>query len=144
MRVLEKPSVVIPKTVSQYNAMIPMLQQTLAQYDKLVIQDSEQLRNYITNKLIEISSCGTTKDELKALELLGKISDVGLFAEKTEIKITHTDSASLESTIKDKIAKLLAAKQQEMEENLIIEDAEYEEYEGEYIDADEDGSPEQP
>ena len=131
------------QTASNYSVALPLLQNTLAQYDKLIIKDTEQLRNYITNKLIEISSCGTVKDELKALELLGKISDVGLFTEKTEIKVTHTDSASLESTIKDKIAKLLAAKQQEMEENLLIEDAEFEEYE-EPLEDDEDGSPEQP
>jgi len=35
------------------------------------------------------SDCGDTKHELRALELLGKISDVGLFAEKTEINVNH-------------------------------------------------------
>lgn len=126
------PASVVAETANKYGITIPLLQKTLAQYDSIVIQDSEQLRNYITNKLIEISSCGSTKEELKALELLGKISDVSLFSEKTEIKITHTDSASLESTIKDKISKLLAAKQQSEE---IIEDAEYiEESENEEFD----------
>lgn len=123
------------QTAQAYNVAIPLLQQTLAQYDKLIIQDSEQLRNYITNKLIEISACGSTKEELKALELLGKISDIGLFTEKTEIKITHTDSASLESVIKDKITKLLTAKQQSEE---IIEDAEFIEAE-EPLEEGEDG-----
>ena len=118
-------------TSRAYNAVVPMLQATLDQYDKLVIKDTEQLRNYITNKLIEISSCGTTKDELKALELLGKISDVGLFTEKTEIKVTHTTSAALEDTIKDKIGRLLAAKQQKVEEEEDIIDAEWAEEEGE-------------
>lgn len=79
----------------------------LNEYDKQVVKDAAQLRTYITNRLIEISSCGQTKDELRALELLGKISDIGLFTEKSEITVTHTTSASLEHAIKDKINRLL-------------------------------------
>lgn len=79
----------------------------LNEYDKQVVQDAAQLRTYITNRLIEISNCGQTKDELRALELLGKISDIGLFTEKSEITVTHTTSASLEHAIKDKINRLL-------------------------------------
>ena len=41
------------------------------------------------------------------MELLGKISDIGLFTEKSEITVTHTTSASLEHAIKDKINRLL-------------------------------------
>lgn len=79
----------------------------LNEYDKQVVKDAAQLRTYITNRLIEISNCGQTKDELRALELLGKISDIGLFTEKSEITVTHTTSASLEHAIKDKINRLL-------------------------------------
>jgi hypothetical protein len=79
----------------------------LNEYDKQVVQDATQLRTYITNRLLEISKCGTPKDELRALELLGKISDIGLFVEKSEINVTHTTSAALEHSIKDKINRLL-------------------------------------
>jgi len=47
------------------------------------------------------------------LELLGKISDVGLFAEKTEITVTHT-ADSLEHAIKDKIARILGIKESQV------------------------------
>ena len=76
-----------------------------------------QLRTYITNRLIEISNCGNSKDELRALELLGKISDVGLFVEKSEITVVATTSAAIEHSIKDKINRLLG------QHNLEIEDA---------------------
>lgn len=79
----------------------------LSEYDKQVVQDATQLRTYITNKLLEISSCGITKDELKALELLGKISDIGLFVEKSEVQITHTASADLEDLIREKLDRML-------------------------------------
>lgn len=91
----------------------------LNEYDKQVVSDAAQLRVYITNKLIEISSCGMPKDELRALELLGKISDVGLFVEKSEVNVVHNTSASLEHAIKDRINRLLGYK------NLDIEDAQY-------------------
>lgn len=109
--------------MQEYNSVaVTQLKQTLMEFDKQVIKDSEQLRRYITNKLVLISNCGVQKDELKALELLGKISDIGLFVEKSEVKITHTTSAALEETIKEKIGRLLAQKQQED-----IQDAEYDE-----------------
>lgn len=91
----------------------------LTEYDKQVVQDAAQLRTYITNKLIEISSCGNTRDELRALELLGKVSDIGLFVEKSEVNVVHSTPAALEHAIKDRINRLLGYK------NLEIEDAQY-------------------
>ena len=85
----------------------------LSEYDKKVVEDSAQLRTYVTNKLVEVSGCGDMKHELRALELLGKISDVGLFAEKTEITVTHT-ADSLEHAIKDKIARIMGIKEGEV------------------------------
>jgi len=76
-------------------------------YDKQIVDDAVQLRHYITNRLIEISSCGTVKDELRALELLGKISDVGLFTEKQEIIVTHRTSEELEHAIKERVKRLI-------------------------------------
>ena len=93
----------------------------LNEYDRQVVKDVFQLRTYITNRLIEISGCGSTKEELKALELLGKISDVGLFVEKSEINITMTSPAQIEHAIKEKLNRLLGR------ENIEIDEAEFEE-----------------
>lgn len=82
----------------------------LSEYEKQVVRDAAQLRTYVTNKLIEISGSGNPRDELRALELLGKVSDVGLFVEKSEIKITHTATAELEDSLRGKIERLLRAK----------------------------------
>jgi len=41
------------------------------------------------------------------LELLGKISDVGLFTEKTEITITHQTTDDLKENLRLKLAKLV-------------------------------------
>lgn len=79
----------------------------LRAYEKEIVSDPLQVRNYVTNKLLEISGCGDVKHELKALELLGKITNVGLFSEHSQVTITHANSQDLEAAIKDKIKKLL-------------------------------------
>lgn len=78
-------------------------------FDFQTFADAQQARNYITNKLLQISDCGDPKLELKALELLGKHSDVGLFTERSEITVTHKTSEDLENSIKDRIKRLLNA-----------------------------------
>jgi hypothetical protein len=79
----------------------------LTEYDHRVILDATQARTYITNRLLEISACGDPKSELRAIELLGKLSDVGAFTDKSEITITHRSANDLRQVIQDKISKLL-------------------------------------
>ena len=79
------------------------------EYDFQVFSDVQQARNFITNKLVGIADCGDPKLELKALELLGKHSDIGLFTERSEITVHHTTSASLENSIKERVKRLLNA-----------------------------------
>jgi hypothetical protein len=58
---------------------------------------------------MEIANCGDPKYELKALELLGKHSDIGLFTERSEITINYKDPADLENAIKERVKRLLNA-----------------------------------
>jgi hypothetical protein len=44
---------------------------------------------------------------IRALELLGKISDVGLFAEKSEVTITHQSTDDIKEKLRSKLAKLV-------------------------------------
>jgi len=99
-----------PPNLYQGNVALK-LSALLNEYDHRVILDSTQARTYITNRLLEISSCGDAKQELRAIELLGKLSDVGAFAEKSEITITHRTSDDLKNVIADKIQKLLLQQQ---------------------------------
>ena len=52
---------------------------------------------------------------MRALELLGKISDVGLFSEKSEVTITHQSTDDLRDKLRGKLEKLVAGE--------VIEDA---------------------
>jgi hypothetical protein len=89
-----------PATVQHLYAM-------LSDYDHQVVQEAVQLRRFITNKLIEDTGLADPRHRLKALELLGKISDVGLFSEKTEVIFKHDDPEELQAQIKSKLFKIL-------------------------------------
>jgi hypothetical protein len=81
----------------------------LQEYGRNLALDISQARTAITNKLFEIANCGETKYELKALELLGKHSDIGLFTERSEITINYNSPESLEKAIKERVKRLLNA-----------------------------------
>lgn len=71
--------------------------------------DADQIRAALTNKLLEIADCGEVKYELKAIELLGKHSDIGLFTERSEITVNHTNPESLQNAIVERVKRLLNA-----------------------------------
>ena len=81
----------------------------LRTYGSQLALDAAQARAAITNKLMEIANCGDPRYELKALELLGKHSDIGIFTERSEITINYKDPASLEEEIKARVKRLLNA-----------------------------------
>jgi len=100
------------------NTLSPALTQTntayatasfLRNYGQMLAFDAAQARAAITHKLMEIADCGDIKYELRALELLGKHSDIGLFTERSEITINHKTPESLENAIKERIKRLLNA-----------------------------------
>jgi hypothetical protein len=81
----------------------------LQQYGQNLALDVGQVRAALTNKLLEIANCGETKFELKAIELLGKHSDVSLFTQRSEININYNSPEALESAIKERVKRLLDA-----------------------------------
>ena len=135
----EKPST--PKTVS-VSAEAKAASVLVKQFDFQAFSDQLQARNFITNKLITLADSGDPKIELKALELLGKHSDIGLFTERSEITIHHTTSTSLENSIKDRIKRLLNAEVTDVTANLIDELDDFEVKKEVVKDTEEENNPE--
>ena len=81
----------------------------LQEYDMEIVHEAKSLRHYVTNKLIIESDNNDARIRMKALELLGKISDVGLFAERSEITVTNRSTSELEEVLKSKLKKLMGA-----------------------------------
>jgi hypothetical protein len=79
-------------------------------YSAKLAVDAAEVRAALTNKLLEIANCGDIKHELKAIELLGKHSDIALFTERSSVTVNYKSSTELEDAIKTKIQRLIAAK----------------------------------
>jgi hypothetical protein len=83
------------------------VQTILSKFDEAVVREAQQLRTYITNRLIVESDSLDPKVRLKALELLGKITEVGLFTERSEVTINQKSTEDLSEALKAKLRKLM-------------------------------------
>lgn len=79
--------------------VIVNLEAILSDWDNEVLDVARRLRNYVTNKLIMESVDPDPKQRIKALELLGKVSGVGLFSEKIDITVTHRTVEDIEKEL---------------------------------------------
>jgi hypothetical protein len=79
----------------------------LNEYDKVVVQSAGQLRTYVTNKLLLETEHPDARIRMKSLELLGKISDVGLFTDKTEITMRHKPTEELEQLLRERLTRVI-------------------------------------
>lgn len=98
-------------TTKQTSQMTPAalraLDKQLRDFSTNIVEDAEQLRTYVTNKLLEESDNPDARIRIRALELLGKISDVGLFSDKREVTVTHQTSDELRDSLRAKLTKLV-------------------------------------
>jgi hypothetical protein len=108
----------------------------LTEYDKGLLNATTRLRNYVTNKLIEESANLDPKIRMKSLELLGKIGDVGLFAEKIEVTHTIKSSKEIEQAIMQRLEKYMGAVEVVSEEKLKVQELDKELFDAELIEID--------
>ena len=85
-----------------------MLKALLDEYDFEVVRNAQQLRSYIKLKLLELSASNQEKTQLKALDMLGKMSDVGAFVERIEINVTHRSTEELENELARKLSSYMS------------------------------------
>ena len=88
-------------------ASLVLTNSILQEFGTSVAESATQIRHLVTNKLILEADNPDAKIRLRALELLGKISDVGLFAEKSEVNITHQSTGDLRANLRKKLEKLV-------------------------------------
>lgn len=88
-------------------ASIRLTHNILEEFNHSVVESAKQLRNLVTNKLILESENPDPRVRMRAIELLGKISDVGLFTEKSEVTITHQTTDDLKEKLRGKLARLV-------------------------------------
>lgn len=101
------------KTVTPQNmAMLPPaavieVNNVLQEFSHPVVKHAIQLRYLVTNKLIIETNNSNPSIRLRALELLGKFADVGLFVDRQEITITHQSTDDLKKKLREKLDALV-------------------------------------
>jgi len=95
------------KYEKQLPGVMRHLDTLLSEYDHMVIKDAQQVRTYVTNRLLEESNDDDPKIRMRALELLGKITDVGLFTERQEVTVKHQSTEELEDLLRNKLSRLI-------------------------------------
>ena len=93
----------------------------LQEFGHSVAESAVQIRHLVTNKLLLESENADPRIRMRSLELLGKISDVGLFAEKSEVTITHQSTDDLRNKLRDKLEKLINPEEEEVEDAIILD-----------------------
>lgn len=79
----------------------------LTAYDWAFVEQAKELRGYAVSQILEETKNSDTRFRLKALEMLGRVTEVALFTERVEIKKTNMSDTELEQRIKEKLNKFM-------------------------------------
>jgi hypothetical protein len=88
-------------------AAVRHLTSMLTAYDWEFVNQAKELRGYAVAKILEECESNNANIRLKALGLLGKVTEIGLFTDKIEVKQTEMSDAEIEQRIKDKLNKFM-------------------------------------
>lgn len=76
-------------------------------YDWEFVEEAKKLRGYVVATLLTESKHPEAKVRLRAIELLGKVTEVAAFTERKEITIKKEDAGAVEERLKARLKSLL-------------------------------------
>lgn len=92
----------------------------LTAYDWEFVHQARELRGYTVAKLLEECENPNANIRLKALGLLGKVTEVGLFTDKIEVKKTDLTDEEIDRKLKEKLAKFMGVTDAEPIEDIEV------------------------
>jgi hypothetical protein len=100
----------------------------LTAYDWKFVEQAQEIRGKAVHQLLDEMDHPDARIRLKAIELLGKVTEIGLFTERVSVKKEELDDQELDNRIREKLAQLnktveVEAKERE-ERNSDAEDVE--------------------
>lgn len=110
----------------------------LTAYDWAFVEQARELRGMAVAKIVEETDHPDARIRLKALELLGKVTEVGLFTERISVKKEDITDAELDEKIREKLAQLQKTVDAEATE---IKDEDVEDVEDTTAEAQDDDGP---
>ena len=76
-------------------------------YQWKFIEQAEELRSMSVAKIVKETDHPDARIRLKALEMLGKVTEVALFTERVHVKTEELSDEELDSKIKEKLGKYM-------------------------------------
>ena len=95
------------KTNALSAATFKEVKSLLDEFSVRVVDNATQIRLLVTNKLLLETADPDPRIRIRALELLGKITDVGLFTEKSEVTVINRSTEDLTNALREKIRRLM-------------------------------------
>jgi len=107
----------LPQSVKDSVAM-------LSQYQWNFVAQANELRSMAVSKIVKETDHPSANIRLRALQMLGNITEVALFTERVEVKKVDASTESIEALIREKLAKfaaLSAPAEQDIEDAVVRE-----------------------
>lgn len=78
----------------------------LKEFGQAMVATAQEIRTLVTNKLIIESENPDPKIRVRSLELLGKMTDVGLFTERKHVVVTQQTPEEVAAKLRDRLEKV--------------------------------------
>lgn len=79
----------------------------LSAYDWQFVEQARELRGYAVSKIMEETQNTDARIRLRALELLGKVTEVALFTERVEVTKKDASEEEIERRLRERLSKFL-------------------------------------
>lgn len=99
----QKAAVVALKTPAAVRHLTGML----TAYDWEFVEQAREIRGYVVAQIMEETKHPDAKIRLRALEMLGKVTEVALFTDRVEVRKTEMTDTDLDTRIKEKLNRFM-------------------------------------
>ena len=79
----------------------------LSAYDWEFVEQAKELRGMAVAKILEETNHPDARIRLKALDMLGRVTEIGLFTERIEVKRADLSDTEIDQKIKDKLNRFM-------------------------------------
>lgn len=99
----QRTALVSIKTPAAVQHLVGML----TAYDWEFVERAKELRSYTVSKILEETTHPDARIRLKALQMLGNVTEVALFTERVEVTKKDVSEEELEKRLHERLSKLL-------------------------------------
>ena len=103
----DAPSQVMALTAVKTPAAVQHLTGMLAAYDWEFINQAKELRGYVVAKILEETKAPDARIRLKALQMLGNVTEVALFTERVEVTKKDASEEEVTKRLQERLSRFL-------------------------------------